>query len=86
MHVLPTLDRSAAAALSEEYAALLKEEEELDAMLKEEKDPRETGNAAIFDTYQDLGKRSGKGYAEWEARQKDLLPPEEPKKGKKGRK
>jgi hypothetical protein len=35
VHVLPTLDRSAAAALSEEYAALLKEEEELDAMLKE---------------------------------------------------
>jgi hypothetical protein len=58
----------------------------LDAMLKEEKDPRETGNAAIFDTYQYLGKRSGKGYAEWEARQKGLLPPEEPKKGKKGRK
>ncbi len=35
VHVLPTLDRSAAAALSEEYTALLKEEEELDAMLKE---------------------------------------------------
>ena len=35
VHVLPTLDRSAGAALSEEYAALLKEEEELDAMLKE---------------------------------------------------
>ena len=58
----------------------------LDAMLKAEKDPRETGNAAIFDTYQYLGKRTGKGYAEWEARQKGLLPPEEPKKGKKGKK
>jgi arylsulfatase A-like enzyme len=58
----------------------------LDAMLKAENDPRETGNAAIFDTYQYLGKRTGKGYAEWEARQKGLLPPEEPKKGKKGKK
>ena len=56
---------------------------QLDAMLKEEKDPRKSGNAAIFDTYQYLGKRTGKGYAEWEARQKGLLPPEEPKKGKK---
>ena len=58
----------------------------LDAMLKAEKDPRETGNAAIFDTYQYLGNRAKKGYAEWEARQKGLLPPEEPKKGKKGKK
>lgn len=58
----------------------------LEAMLKAEKDPRETGNAAIFDTYQYLGNRAKKGYAEWEARQKGLLPPEEPKKGKKGKK
>lgn len=58
----------------------------LDAMLKSENDPRETGNAAIFDTYQYLGNRAKKGYAEWEARQKGLLPPEEPKKGKKGKK
>ncbi|MFM7605627.1 MAG: sulfatase/phosphatase domain-containing protein, partial [Prosthecobacter sp.] len=58
----------------------------LDAMLKEEKDPRETGNAAIFDTYQYLGKRERKGYAEWEARQQSLLPFEEPNKGKKGKK
>jgi hypothetical protein len=55
----------------------------LEAMLKAEQDPRETGNAAIFDTYQYLGNRAKKGYAEWEARQKGLLPPEEPKKGKK---
>ena len=58
------------------------------AMLKAEQDPRETGNAAIFDTYQYLGNRAKKGYAEWEARQKGLLPPEEPKaeKKKKGKK
>jgi DUF1680 family protein len=42
--------------------------------------------AGLLDTYQYLGKRTGKGYAEWEARQKGLLPPEEPKKGKKGKK
>ncbi len=55
----------------------------LETMLKAEQDPRETGNAAIFDTYRYLGNRAKKGYAEWEARQKGLPLPEEPKKEKK---
>jgi len=37
----------------------------LDAMLREEQDPRALGSAAIFDTYQYLGNRRNKGYDEW---------------------
>ena len=56
----------------------------MEAILKDEKDPRVLGNEAIFDTYKYLGNRKNKGYAEWEARQKGLPLPEEPKKkGKK---
>ena len=55
----------------------------LDKTLVEERDPRALGNGAIFDTYKYLGSRSGKGYAEWEMRQKGLLPPEPKKKKKK---
>jgi hypothetical protein len=49
---------------------------QLDKTLVEEQDPRALGNGAIFDTYKYLGNREGKGYAEWEMRQKELLPPE----------
>jgi N-sulfoglucosamine sulfohydrolase len=56
----------------------------MEAILKEEKDPRVLGNAAIFDTYKYLGNRKGKGYAEWEAAQKGQPLPEEPKKKRKG--
>jgi len=52
----------------------------MEAMLKEEKDPRVLGDGAIFDTYKYLGNRKGKGYAEWEARQKGIVPPERPSK------
>ncbi len=54
----------------------------MDSLLREEKDPRVAGDPAIFDTYQYLGNRSKKGYAEWEARQKGLPLPEVPKRGK----
>ena len=57
---------------------------QMEVILKDEKDPRVLGNAAIFDTYKYLGNRSKKGYAEWEAAQKGQPLPEEPKKkGKK---
>ena len=56
---------------------------QLDKMLIEEKDPRALGNGAIFDTYKYLGNRSSKGYAEWEMRQKGLLPSEPEKKSRK---
>jgi len=56
---------------------------QLDKTLIEEKDPRALGNGAIFDTYKYLGNRSKKGYAEWEMRQKGILPPEPEKKRKK---
>ncbi|MBX7211348.1 MAG: sulfatase [Verrucomicrobiaceae bacterium] len=56
---------------------------QLDKTLVEEQDPRALGNAAIFDTYKYLGNRGSKGYAEWEMRQKGLLPPEPKKKKKK---
>jgi hypothetical protein len=57
----------------------------MEAMLKDEKDPRVLGNAAIFDTYKYLGNRKNKGYAEWEAAQKGQPLPEEPKKKKRGK-
>jgi len=55
---------------------------QLDKTLVEEQDPRALSNGAIFDTYKYLGNREGKGYAEWEMRQKGLLPPETKKKTK----
>lgn len=66
------------------YAATAKQlRAQLDKMLVEEQDPRALGNGAVFDTYKYLGGRSSKGYAEWELRQKGLLPPEPKKKKKK---
>lgn len=56
--------------------------EKMESLLREEKDPRVVGDPAIFDTYQYLGNRSKKGYAEWEARQKGLPLPEVPKRKK----
>ena len=37
----------------------------LDAMLREEADPRTLGQGAIFDTYKYLGDRKNRGYDEW---------------------
>lgn len=72
-------------AADPQFAAVKKElREKMETTLKEEKDPRALGNAAIFDTYKYLGKRTGKGYAEWEAAQRGIPLPELPKKkGKK---
>lgn len=47
----------------------------LDEKLVVEKDPRALGQGAVFDTYEYLGNRKKKGYAEWEASQKGKLPP-----------
>lgn len=55
---------------------------QMEAKLKEEKDPRALGNAAIFDTYKYLGNRGTKGYAEWEAVQSGKLLPKTPPKKK----
>jgi hypothetical protein len=53
------------------HAALKKElRARLETLLREEQDPRVVADPAIFDTYQYLGNRKNKGYAEWEARQK----------------
>jgi arylsulfatase A-like enzyme len=73
-------------AADPKFAATKKElREKMEAMLKDEKDPRVLGNAAIFDTYKYLGNRKNKGYAEWEAAQKGQPLPEEPKKKKRGK-
>lgn len=72
-------------AADPKFAAVKKElREKMETTLKEEKDPRALGNEAVFDTYKYLGKRTGKGYAEWEAAQRGIPLPELPKK--KGRK
>lgn len=57
--------------------------QQMEAMLKVERDPRQLGQAAIFDTYPYLGNRGKKGYAEWEAAKNGQPLPELPKKGKK---
>lgn len=59
--------------------------DKLDAMLKAEQDPRALGNGAIFDTYKYLGGRA-KGWDTYEARQRGLPLPEEPKAKKKKKK
>jgi arylsulfatase A-like enzyme len=70
-------------AADPKFAAIKKGlREKMEAILKEEKDPRVLGNAAIFDTYKYLGSRKNKGYAEWEAAHKGITLPEEPKKKK----
>lgn len=59
-------------AHSEQRATL---HQRLDSMLRAEGDPRALGQAAVFDTYQYLGNRRGKGYAEWiKARQSKTQP------------
>ena len=55
----------------------------MEAILKDEKDPRALGGEAIFDTYKYLGNRTKKGYAEWDAKQRGIPLPEAPRKGKK---
>lgn len=61
--------------------------ERLDSVLREEKDPRALGNAAIFDTYQYTGGRQ-KGYDTWLKNQQEgkTTEPTPVKKGKKNNK
>lgn len=59
---------------------------QMEAILKDEKDPRALGGEAIFDTYKYLGNRTKKGYAEWEAKQRGIPLPEMPQKKGKGKK
>lgn len=58
-----------------QYAAQMKSlREQMEKLLRDEKDPRILGNGAIFDTYKYVGERS-KSYDAWLATQQGKLPP-----------